>query len=339
LEAEKAHHLTLSILRMTEQVRLISLMRPPPVQDPQTVMGLQFKNSVGLAAGLDKDGAFIDAFAALGFGFIEIGTVTPRPQAGNPVPRLFRVPQAQALINRMGFNNAGVETLIHNIQSARFKGILGINIGKNASTPIAQAVDDYLYCLEKVYPFASYVTVNISSPNTQNLRSLQETDALDALLSALNTSRKRLADQHSKYVPIALKIAPDLTGEQVKSIAEALTRHHMDGVIATNTTLSRVAVSSFPSGAESGGLSGRPLLNPSNTIIRTLYEQLGTSVPIIGVGGILSAQDACEKRAAGAALIQLYTGLIYRGPALVQACAKALKKLPQLHCTPTEDLA
>lgn len=290
-------------------------------------MGLTFPNPVGLAAGLDKDGAYIDGLAALGFGFIEIGTVTPRAQPGNPKPRMFRVPEAQALINRMGFNNGGVDAFVRNVQASRFyqeqRGILGLNIGKNADTPIERATDDYLYCLDKVYPYAAYVTVNISSPNTKNLRQLQQASEIDALLSALKMAQSQLADKHGRYVPLVLKIAPDLDDEQIDTIASALLRNQIDGVIATNTTITRDAVQGLTHANETGGLSGAPVRDLSTRVVRALHQVLQGEIPIIGVGGILSGSDASEKMAAGASLVQLYTGLIYRGPALVGECASA----------------
>ena len=290
-------------------------------------MGLTFPNPVGLAAGLDKDGAYIDGLAALGFGFIEIGTVTPRAQPGNPKPRMFRLPEAQALINRMGFNNGGVDAFVRNVQASRFyqeqRGILGLNIGKNADTPIERATDDYLYCLNKVYPYAAYVTVNISSPNTKNLRQLQQASEIDALLSALKMAQSQLADKHGRYVPLVLKIAPDLDDEQIDTIASALLRNRIDGVIATNTTITRDAVQGLTHANETGGLSGAPVRDLSTRVIRALHQVLQGEIPIIGVGGILSGADASEKMAAGASLIQLYTGLIYRGPELVIECASA----------------
>ena len=293
-------------------------------------MGLTFPNPVGLAAGLDKDGAYIDGLAALGFGFIEIGTVTPRAQPGNPKPRMFRLPQAHALINRMGFNNGGVDAFVRNVQASRFhqekQGILGLNIGKNADTPIERATDDYLQCLDKVYPYAAYVTVNISSPNTKNLRQLQQASELDALLSALKQAQARLADAHGRYVPLALKIAPDLDDEQIETIASALLRHHIDGVIASNTTITRDAVQGLTHANEAGGLSGAPVRELSTRVIRALHQYLKGEIPIIGVGGILSGEHACEKMLAGASLVQLYTGLIYRGPLLVRECAAAIAK-------------
>jgi dihydroorotate dehydrogenase len=291
-------------------------------------MGIRFPNPVGLAAGLDKDGACIDGLAALGFGFIEIGTVTPRAQPGNPKPRMFRLPQANALINRMGFNNGGVDAFVRNVQASRFyqdkQGVLGLNIGKNADTPIERATDDYLSCLEKVYPFADYVTVNISSPNTKNLRQLQQASELGALLSALKQAQHSLADRHGRYVPIALKIAPDLDAEQITTIADSLMQHQIDAVIATNTTTTRDAVQGLAHADEAGGLSGAPVLPLSNRVISALRAELSDTIPIIGVGGILSGADAREKILAGASLVQVYTGLIYRGPALVSECVQAL---------------
>ena len=328
LSAEDAHNLTLPLIRKAAALGLTRAI-PKPQSDPRSVMGITFPNPVGLAAGLDKDGAYIDGLAALGFGFIEIGTVTPRPQPGNPKPRMFRLPQANAIINRMGFNNGGVDAFVANVQASRFyldrQGVLGLNIGKNADTPIERAADDYLHCLEKVYPYASYVTVNISSPNTKNLRQLQDASELDALLSRLKEAQQRLADRHRRYVPIALKIAPDIDGEQVKSIADSLTRHHIDAVIATNTTVTRDAVHGLPHADEAGGLSGAPVFELSNRVIRALKAELGDALPIIGVGGIFSGADARAKINAGASLVQLYTGLIYRGPALVRECAAALR--------------
>ena len=327
LDPETAHHLTLPNLQRAARLGLAPVCR---VSDPRQVMGLSFPNPVGLAAGLDKDGAFIDGLVTMGFGFIEVGTVTPLPQAGNPTPRLFRLPAAKALINRMGFNNGGVDAFVANVQAARFyqekKGILGLNIGKNATTPIEKAADDYLHCLRKVYPYASYVTINISSPNTQNLRQLQGGNELDALLSQLKQAQQHLADQHRRYVPLALKIAPDIDQEQAKVIAAALLRHKIDGVIATNTTTSREAVQGLPHAKEAGGLSGAPVFEASNQVIRWLKAELGDAIPIIGVGGILSKDDAQIKMDAGAALIQLYTGIIYQGPGLVRECAEHLKR-------------
>ncbi len=329
LDPEAAHNLTLPSLKRAAEYGLTKLIaRPKP--DPRTVMGITFPNPLGMAAGLDKDGAYIDGLAALGFGFIEVGTVTPRAQPGNPLPRMFRLPKADAVINRMGFNNGGVDAFVTNVQASKFyqnkEGVLGLNIGKNADTPIERAAEDYLHCLEKVYPYASYVTVNISSPNTKNLRQLQGGSELDGLLSRLKVAQHRLADRHMRYVPIALKIAPDIDSEQIKSIASALLRHKIDAVIATNTTITRDAVKGLPHAEETGGLSGAPVLELSNTVIRALKAELGNALPIIGVGGILSGKDAQAKIDAGASLVQLYTGLIFRGPGLVKECAAALRK-------------
>lgn len=328
LDAEVAHNLALPALQYAARLGLGKLLtRPQP--DPRVVMGITFPNPVGLAAGLDKDGSYIDGLAALGFGSIEIGTVTPRPQPGNPKPRMFRLPKAQALINRMGFNNGGVESFLANVQRSQFYqdrlGVLGLNIGKNAATPIDKAAEDYLYCLEKVYPYASYVTVNISSPNTKNLRQLQGASELDDLLSQLKNAQRRLADQHKRYVPLALKIAPDMDGEQIKLVAANLLRHEIDAVIATNTTLNRDAVTGLPFAEEAGGLSGAPVFALSNQVIEALKAELGAQIPIIGVGGIMSGMDAKHKMAAGAQLVQIYSGLIYQGPSLINDCATALR--------------
>ena len=335
IDPEAAHHLTLCSLKAAYSSGLSGIVVRRIPDDPRTVMGLTFRNPVGLAAGLDKNGDCIDGLAALGFGCIEIGTVTPLPQPGNPKPRLFRLPQANALINRMGFNNVGVDRLIENVQHADYPfdraqdrhGILGINIGKNAATPIASAADDYLTCLRKVYEHAGYIAVNISSPNTANLRQLQDEDALNDLLKLLKDEQKKLADAHGKYVPIALKIAPDLDNDQIARIARLLMQHRIDGVIATNTTLSRDGVENLPHGAETGGLSGAPLHARSTAVIRKLAAELQGALPIIGVGGILSGADAAEKIKAGASLVQIYSGLIYRGPELVKECCAAIRAL------------
>ncbi|MDF3037058.1 MAG: quinone-dependent dihydroorotate dehydrogenase [Paucimonas sp.] len=331
LDPEHAHEFTLPALKRLAQAGLAPLLFSCPRDDPREVMGIKFPNPVGLAAGLDKDGAYIDGLASLGLGFIEVGTVTPHPQSGNPKPRMFRLRQAEAIINRMGFNNGGVDAFVANVQASRFyqekRGVLGLNIGKNASTPIEQAADDYLICLEKVYPYASYVTVNISSPNTKNLRQLQGGSELDDLLAKLKDAQRRLADRHARYVPVAIKIAPDIDTERTKAIAAALVKHGMDAVIATNTTISRDAVQGLPHAEETGGLSGRPVFAPSNSVVRALKMELGDALPIIGVGGILSAEDAKEKMRAGASLVQVYSGLIYRGPALIRECAAALRGL------------
>jgi dihydroorotate dehydrogenase len=327
LDPETAHDLTLGALARVQRTPLVCTVSQPRVDDPVTIAGLRFPNRVGLAAGLDKNGRCIDGFGAMGFGFIEVGTVTPKAQPGNPKPRLFRLPEAQALINRLGFNNDGLSAFIANVTRATFRergGILGLNIGKNASTPIEHAVDDYLACLDGVYPHADYVTVNISSPNTQNLRALQSDAALDALLSALQARRTQLAAQHARRVPLFVKIAPDLDATQVRAIAAALKAHGIDGVVATNTTVARDAVKGLPHGAEAGGLSGRPVFEASNRVIRQLRSALGKGFPIIGVGGVMSGADAAAKIAAGADLVQIYTGFIYAGPPLVTEAARAI---------------
>ncbi len=329
MDPENAHHFTLSSMRMASAMGLTALA-PSVSPSPREVMGLTFPNPVGLAAGLDKNGSCIDGMASLGFGFLELGTVTPRPQPGNPKPRMFRLPDAEGLINRMGFNNDGVDVLVANVKASRFyqekKGILGLNIGKNAVTPIEKAVDDYLICLEKVYPVADYIAINISSPNTKNLRQLQGESELDNLLSQLKTAQDRLAQQHARYVPLALKIAPDIDDNQIRNIADALLRHHIDGVIATNTTISRDTVNHLPHGGEAGGLSGAPVKDMSTEVIRKLKTELGDTIPIIGVGGILSGADAREKVEAGASLVQILTGMIYAGPGLVRECVNALRQ-------------
>ncbi len=324
LDAEVAHDLTLKGLKFAQKAGLLHLYPSPIICESRTVMGITFPNAVGLAAGLDKNGAVIDGMASLGFGFIEIGTITPRPQPGNPKPRLFRVKQAQGIINRFGFNNLGVDYLIANVKAAQYKGVLGINIGKNFDTPMENAVDDYLICMQKVYAHATYITVNISSPNTKNLRALQEKTALSQLLLKLKAEQAKLADQHGRYVPITLKIAPDLAFEQVNEIADLLLEHQIDGVIATNTTLSREPVEGMEHANESGGLSGAPVRDKSTLVISQLSKRLQGALPIIGVGGILTGADAVEKIAAGASLVQVYSGLIYKGPQLVRDICKSL---------------
>lgn len=324
LNAEHAHDFTLKNLKRLERLGILNLYPQPAKCRPREVMGIQFPNPVGLAAGLDKNGAYIDALAGLGFGFIEIGTITPRPQPGNPKPRMFRLPDAQGIINRFGFNNLGVDMLLRNVAATRYQGILGINIGKNFDTPNEKAVDDYLYCLRKVYAQAHYVTVNISSPNTKNLRALQEKEALASLLQALKAEQQQLADQHGKYVPIALKIAPDLDEAQIADIAGLLMQYQFDGVIATNTTLARDAVQGQPHAEEAGGLSGAPVRDRSTAVIRSLAGHLAGALPIIGVGGILSGDDAGQKIAAGASLVQVYSGLVYRGPVLIDEICRKL---------------
>lgn len=331
MDAEQAHELTLSRMAQGQNTMLEAAWRQPRISDPITLAGLQFPNRVGLAAGLDKNARCIDGLAAMGFGFVEVGTVTPKGQPGNPKPRIFRLPRANALINRLGFNNDGLDAFLHNVQQSKVRSqgqpmLLGLNIGKNASTPIEEATQDYLTCLEGVYPHADYVTVNISSPNTQNLRALQSDEALDGLLAAIAQRRSELAQAQGRQVPIFVKIAPDLDEAQVAVIAATLQRHQMDGVIATNTTISRAAVQGLPHADETGGLSGAPVLQASNQVIRQLRQALGKDFPIIGVGGIMSACDALSKIEAGADVVQIYTGLIYAGPALVTEVAQALQQ-------------
>ena len=333
LDAETAHELTMASLARTQGTPLSALYCSTKVNDPIELAGLKFSNRVGLAAGLDKNARCIDGLAAMGFGFVEVGTVTPKAQPGNPKPRMFRLPEASALINRLGFNNDGLDAFLANVQKSSVRKpeakstlLLGLNIGKNAATPIENAVDDYLICLDGVYPHADYVTVNISSPNTKNLRALQSDEALDALLGRIAERREVLARQHGKRVPIFVKIAPDLDGAQVGEIAATLKRHAMDGVVATNTTLSRDAVKGLRHAEETGGLSGAPVLEASNRVIGQLRAALGTGFPIIGVGGVMSGLDAVSKIRAGADVVQIYTGLIYQGPGLVSEAANAIKK-------------
>ncbi|MDO9423430.1 MAG: quinone-dependent dihydroorotate dehydrogenase [Methylobacter sp.] len=324
LDPETAHELTLKLLNAAYLSGLSKLVYPKIDHKPVTVMGLEFKNPVGLAAGLDKNGDYIDALAALGFGFVEIGTVTPRPQPGNPKPRLFRLPEHQAIINRMGFNNLGIDHLLAQVKQSGYSGILGINIGKNFDTPIENAADDYLIGLRKAYTSASYITINISSPNTKNLRQLQQGDEIKGLISALKEEQLKLQQQHGKYVPLALKIAPDLTADEISHIAKLLLEFEVDGVIATNTTLARDRIADHPLANEAGGLSGAPVKEQSTFVVRGLAAELNGKIPIIAAGGILSAADAQEKLAAGAALVQIYSGLIYRGPQLIEDIVKSL---------------
>lgn len=321
LAPERAHELTLSLLKSAHKV---GAMRQKIAPKPVTCMGIEFPNPVGLAAGLDKNGAYIDALAALGFGFIEIGTITPKPQAGNPQPRLFRIPEAKAIINRMGFNNDGVDQLVENVKAAKFKGVLGINIGKNATTPVEDAVSDYLICLEKVYAYASYITVNISSPNTKNLRSLQSGHALTELLETLKKRQLELAQEHQHYVPLVLKVAPDLEQSDIQFIASQLLEFKIDGLIVTNTTLSREGVEGLPFGDESGGLSGAPVFEKSTACLAAFAKILKDQIPLIGVGGILSGEQAVAKQQAGASLVQIYSGMIYTGPVLIKDCVDAM---------------
>ena len=336
LDPETAHDLTLKGLAALQGTPLQKLYGASRVEDPAQLAGLTFPNRVGLAAGLDKNARCIDGLGAMGFGFVEVGTVTPLAQPGNPKPRMFRLPEARALINRLGFNNDGLDAFIANVKRSHFYAqrgqvssktpmLLGLNIGKNAATPIERATDDYLIGLDGVYPYADYVTINISSPNTKNLRALQSDEALDGLLGEIDQRREALAQQHGKRTPIFVKIAPDLDEAQVAVIAATLQRHHMDGVIATNTTLSREAVKGMAHEAEAGGLSGAPVLQMSNRVITQLRQALGKDFPIIGVGGVMSAEDALRKIRAGADVVQIYTGLIYQGPALVKQAADRIK--------------
>ncbi|WP_151957717.1 quinone-dependent dihydroorotate dehydrogenase [Acinetobacter guillouiae] len=321
LAPERAHELTLSMLKSAHKMGAI---RQTVAAKPVTCMGIEFPNPVGLAAGLDKNGAYIDALAGLGFGFIEIGTITPKPQEGNPKPRLFRIPQAKAIINRMGFNNDGVDQLVENVKAAKFKGILGINIGKNATTPVEDAVSDYLVCLEKVYNYASYITVNISSPNTKNLRSLQSGHALTELLETLKKRQLELAEELQHYVPLVLKVAPDLEASDIEFIASQLLQFKIDGLIVTNTTLSREGVEGLPFGDEAGGLSGAPVFEKSTACLAAFSKILQGKILLIGVGGILSGEQAVAKQQAGASLVQIYSGMIYTGPTLIKDCVDAM---------------
>ncbi|TRX56670.1 quinone-dependent dihydroorotate dehydrogenase [Thalassomonas sp. M1454] len=318
LSAEQAHDITINMLKLPASVAIKGLYGSQVKDKPVEVMGITFPNPVGLAAGLDKNGECINGFSAMGFGFVEVGTVTPRPQPGNPKPRIFRLPQAEAIINRMGFNNHGVDYLVNQVKKAKFKGVLGINIGKNKDTSEENAKDDYTHCMRKVYEHASYIAVNISSPNTPGLRALQYGDALNELLSALKAEQKALAEKHGKYVPLAVKIAPDSTEEEINGIAQCLLDNEIDAVIATNTTLSREGVESLDHGAEMGGLSGLPVQDKSTAVIKLLSAALQGKMPIIGVGGINSAESAKEKLDAGASLVQVYTGFIYEGPKLIK---------------------
>ncbi|WP_375738372.1 quinone-dependent dihydroorotate dehydrogenase [Pseudomonas boanensis] len=329
LSPETSHELSIDLIGAGGRLGLNRLLTKEPASLPVKVMGLEFPNPVGLAAGLDKNGDAIDGFAQLGFGFIEIGTVTPRPQPGNPKPRLFRLPEAEAIINRMGFNNQGVDHLLARVRAAKYKGVLGINIGKNFDTPVERAVDDYLACLDKVYAHASYVTVNVSSPNTPGLRSLQFGDSLKQLLEALRVRQESLVKVHGKYVPLAIKIAPDMSDEETALVAQALLESGMDAVIATNTTLGREGVEGLPHGDEAGGLSGAPVREKSTHTVKVLADELGGRLPIIAVGGITEGRHAAEKIAAGASLVQIYSGFIYKGPALIRESVDAIAALPK----------
>lgn len=324
LPAETSHDLALDMIGAAGRLRLASRLARPVHSHPVQVLGMNFDNPVGLAAGLDKNAVAVDGLADLGFGFIEVGTVTPRPQAGNPKPRLFRLPESNAIINRMGFNNLGVDALVERVTRLRYQGPLGINIGKNAVTPVEQAVDDYLYCLRRVYAHAGYITVNLSSPNTPGLRTLQYGDTLKELLEQIKTCQRQLAAEQGRYVPIAIKIAPDMTPEELVLVARTLAEQGMDAVIATNTTLDRALVAGQEHAEEAGGLSGGPLTDVSTEVIRTLAGELKGQMPIIGAGGILKGADAAAKIAAGASLVQIYSGFIYRGPALIRECVDAI---------------
>jgi dihydroorotate dehydrogenase len=317
MDAEKSHHLGLNGLNILEMTGLSSILYPKVAAKPVNVMGLTFPNAVGLAAGLDKNGDYIEALAALGFGFVEIGTVTPRPQDGNPKPRLFRIPEAEAIINRMGFNNLGVDHLVEQVKIAQTKALIGINIGKNFDTPVENAVDDYLIGLEKVYSHADYVTINISSPNTPGLRTLQFGESLNQLLGCLKQKQTALEQQYDRYVPMAVKVAPDLDPQEVEQLAQTFGQHEIDGVITTNTTMSREGVEILPFGEEAGGLSGRPVFEKSTDIVRQFKQSLPENLPIIAAGGIMTGDNAAEKLDAGASLVQIYSGFIYHGPELV----------------------
>jgi len=322
-DPEWAHQLSMNGLRLGHAVgatRLICNEARQPVQ----CMGLEFPNPVGVAPGLDKNGDYFEALGDLGFGFIEIGTTTPRPQPGNPKPRIFRLPEAQAMINRLGFNNKGVDHLVRQVENHRFKGVLGINIGKNFDTPIEKAVDDYLHCMTKVYPHADYITANISSPNTRNLRDLQAVDELHKLLGHLSAKRAELADEHDAWVPLAIKIAPDLDDADIPAIAQVIDHHKMEAVIATNTTISRKGVEGLKYAGESGGLSGAPLKRRADEVLSLMRQSLPDSIALIGVGGITCGKDAVDKLALGASLVQFYTGMVYRGPELVGECLRAI---------------
>jgi len=326
LDAERAHDLGLTALETAYRTGLNPLLATKPASLPTRVFGLDFANPVGLAAGLDKNGGHIDALAALGFGFIEVGTTTPRPQAGNPKPRMWRLPDHQAVINRLGFNNDGVDTLVRNVERARFAGVLGINIGKNKDTPNERAVDDYLFCLDRVYARASYVTVNISSPNTQGLRDLQEEETLKRFVGSLRGAQERLAAQHGARKPMLLKIAPDLSETELDGIASVLLAAPVDGLICTNTTIDRSGVAGVRHAEEAGGLSGKPLFDKATAVLRGMAQRLGGKIPVVGVGGILTGADAAAKIKAGASLVQFYSGMVYRGPELIGECVEAIRR-------------
>lgn len=325
LDAERAHDLALKSIEAAYRTGLNPLLAAKPAPLPVKVFGIDFPNPVGLAAGLDKNGAHVDALASLGFGFIEVGTTTPRPQSGSPKPRMWRIAEHEAVINRLGFNNGGVDALVRNVEKARFSGVLGINIGKNKDTPNERAVDDYLFCLERVYARASYITVNVSSPNTQGLRDLQEEQTLKRFIGTLRDAQESLASKHGARKPMLLKIAPDLSDAELDAIADVLLAAHVDGLICTNTTIDRSVIRGAPYAEEAGGLSGKPLFGKSTAVLRAMALRLGGKIPIIGVGGILSGSDAAEKISAGASLVQFYSGMTYRGPALIGQCVEAIR--------------
>ena len=329
LDGERSHHLSLNSLNLLNRLKLSGLLSQPQVDDPVEVMGIKFPNRVGLAAGLDKNGEYIDALSHFGFGFIEVGTVTPRPQPGNPKPRLFRIKDAEAIVNRMGFNNDGVDALLSNVEKAQFNGVLGINIGKNFDTPVDKAVDDYLIGMEKIYRRADYMVVNISSPNTPGLRDLQFGETLKSLLDNLKKKQQELHQEHKVYKPLAIKIAPDLSATDIDELADTFKQFELDGIIATNTTFDRSKVEGMKHAEEQGGLSGKPLASQSTKVIKRLVEALDDSIPVIGVGGITDEQSAIDKIEAGAKLVQIYSGFIYHGPQLVYEVAKALKEHQQ----------
>lgn len=324
LDPEQAHHLALQALKVASVVGLPKALYPFQ-SAPRTVMGIEFPNPVGLAAGFDKQGDYIDILPQLGFGFIEVGTVTPRPQVGNPKPRIFRIPAEEALINRMGFNNGGLDALIKRLETTRYRGVLGVNIGKNADTPQEKALDDYLLCLRRSFAFATYITVNISSPNTKGLRDLQHVETLKPMLVALKSEQAKLSTEHRKQVPLVVKIAPDLQDEEIVALANLFVAEGIDGVIATNTTISRDGVTQYPQSNEAGGLSGKPLRSLARGKLRTLIGAIDGRIPVIGSGGVMTAEDAAEIIGMGAALVQIYTGLIYRGPSLISDSVKAIR--------------
>jgi dihydroorotate dehydrogenase len=325
LDAERAHDLGLAAMETAYRTGLNSLLSAKPAPLPTRVFGIDFPNPVGLAAGLDKNGAHIDALASLGFGFIEIGTTTPRQQSGNPKPRMWRLPEHEAVINRLGFNNDGVDALLRHVERAKFGGVLGINIGKNKDTPNERAIDDYLFCLERVYARASYVTVNVSSPNTQGLRDLQEEETLKRFIGTLREAQERLTSKHGRK-PMLLKVAPDLGDSELDGIATVLLEASIDGVICTNTTIDRSRVKGAAHAEETGGLSGKPLFDKATSVLRKMVDRIGRKIPVIGVGGILSGADAAAKVNAGASLVQFYTGMIYRGPNLIEECVESIRK-------------